>query len=162
MNQKYSNKTKNLMRNILTVESQNEIQNLLNQITLSSEDGVKASLNHCYSQIDITKWNIIGETTNAAESAHADINSQKFDNRKFITCTIQDRYGVTKTGRNNGPIAKAAQSIKRHDKKRTSKKQLTNKNKCSKSISNESNEEDSLTQLESQISLEERQLELEE
>ncbi|KAF0333005.1 cobalamin biosynthesis protein cobt [Gigaspora margarita] len=160
-NQKYSNKTKNLMQNILTAESQYEIQNLLNQITLSSEDGVKdwvefynrpwilASLNHCYSQIDITTLNIIGETTNAAESAHADINregkglnlmnaikrAQKFDNRKFITCAIQDRYGVTKTGRNNGPIAKAAQSIKRHD---------------------------SLTQLERQISLEERQLELEE
>ncbi|CAG8836461.1 38935_t:CDS:1, partial [Gigaspora margarita] len=39
---------------------------------------------------------------------------QKFDNRKFITCAIQDIYGVTKTRRNNGSIAKAAQSIKQH------------------------------------------------
>ncbi|CAG8471127.1 39254_t:CDS:2 [Gigaspora margarita] len=85
----------------------------------------------------------LGETTNAAEFAHADINceekglnlmnavkkliyniilfiirAQKFDNRKFMTCAIQDR--------------------------------------C-KSISNESNEEGSLTQIERQISLEEEQ-----
>ncbi|KAF0428769.1 hypothetical protein F8M41_005810 [Gigaspora margarita] len=71
---------------------------------------ILASLNHCYSQIDITTWNIVGETTIAAEFAHADINceekglnlmnavkrliyniisfiisAQKFDNRKFIT-----------------------------------------------------------------------------
>ncbi|CAG8687717.1 9522_t:CDS:2, partial [Scutellospora calospora] len=127
------------------------------------------SLNWYYSQIDMRIWNIAGETTNVSESAHADINregkglnllnaikkAQKFDNMKFTTCAIQDKYGVPKTGKNNGPIAKATQSIK------TPNKQLTNKKKRNKSISNESNE-DLLTQLERQISLDECQLELEE
>ncbi|CAG8851044.1 24748_t:CDS:1, partial [Gigaspora margarita] len=40
---------------------------------------ILASLNHCYSQIDITIWNIVGETTNAAEFAYADINFEKKD-----------------------------------------------------------------------------------
>ncbi|CAG8791878.1 3822_t:CDS:2, partial [Gigaspora rosea] len=72
----------------------------------------------------------------------------------------QDKYGVVKTSRNNGPVAKATQSIKRHDKKRAPKKQLTNKKKRNKSSVNE--EGDSLTLLERQIALEERRLELEE
>ncbi|CAG8820067.1 9804_t:CDS:2, partial [Gigaspora margarita] len=62
--------------------------------------------------------------------------AQRFDNRKFITCAIQDKYRVTKTEKNKGPISRATISIKQH--------------------------EDTLTQLERQISLEEHQLELEE
>ncbi|CAG8811180.1 17340_t:CDS:2, partial [Racocetra persica] len=57
----------------------------------------------------------------------------------------QDKYEVAKTGKNNGPVAKATQSIKLYDKKRAPKKQLTNKKKHNKSIVNE--EEDLLTLL---------------
>ncbi|CAG8775076.1 7459_t:CDS:2, partial [Racocetra persica] len=95
---------------------QDEVQSLFNQIKISNENDIE------------------GETTNVAESAHADINREgkglnlinaiekalRFDNRKFITCTVQDKYGVAKT------------------------------------------EEDSLTLLERQIALEEWRLELEE
>ncbi|CAG8811299.1 28092_t:CDS:2 [Gigaspora margarita] len=62
---------------------------------------ILASLNHCYSQIDITTWNVVGETTNAAEFAYADIN-----------CEEKGLNLMNATGRDNGPIAKAAQSIK--------------------------------------------------
>ncbi|KAF0489081.1 cobalamin biosynthesis protein cobt [Gigaspora margarita] len=95
----------------------------LNWIEFYNQPWVLASLNRHYSQIDITIWCIAGETTNVAKSAHADINHEgkglnlinaiekalRFDNRKFMICTVQDKYGVAKTGRNNGPVAKATQ-----------------------------------------------------
>ncbi|CAG8809096.1 22548_t:CDS:2, partial [Dentiscutata erythropus] len=157
LNRKFSNQVTKLMQNILTAESYEEVQLIINEITLFNEKEIN-----------------VGETTNIAESAHADINRdgkelslmnaiEKLDIRKFTTCKIQDKYGIAKTGRNNGPISHALQSIKHYDKKRN-QQSSTNKNKRIKSNSTKGNstKDNSLSQLEQQILLEERQLEIEE
>ncbi|CAG8854527.1 12090_t:CDS:2, partial [Gigaspora margarita] len=51
--------------------------------------------------------NIVSGTTNATEFAHAGINCEE---KGLNLMNAID--GVTKTGRDNSPIAKAAQSIK--------------------------------------------------
>ncbi|CAG8612356.1 24201_t:CDS:10 [Racocetra persica] len=105
------------------------------------------SLNQHCSKIDTEIWCIVGETTNIAELAHADINrdgkelTRRLDIQKFTTCKIQDKYGIAKTGKNNGQISHASQSIKCYGN---------------------STKDNSLSQLEQQILLEEWQLEIEE
>ncbi|CAG8731831.1 44520_t:CDS:2 [Gigaspora margarita] len=152
------------MQNILIAESSEEVQLILNEISLIDKAGI---------EVNPEIWCIVGKTTDNAESAHADINregkelslmnaiekARKHDMRKYKTCEIQDKYGVAKTGQNNGPIFCALQSVKRHDKKRTLKQKSTsNKTKRIKSNSTEKH----LLELVQQISLEERKLEIEE
>ncbi|CAG8717429.1 8389_t:CDS:2, partial [Scutellospora calospora] len=82
----FSKQAITLMRSILTAESSEEVQLILDEILLIDEPGIEdwinfynqpwilASLNQHCSQIDTLTWCLVGETTNVAESAHADIN----------------------------------------------------------------------------------------
>ncbi|CAG8780329.1 6720_t:CDS:2, partial [Dentiscutata erythropus] len=124
----------------------------------------KHIMNNKHTNVDFD-LNIFQTIKNAEElqSIQANtISARRLDMRKYKTCETQDKYGITRTGTNNGPIFRAIQSIKRYDKKCTLKKKSTpNKSKQIKSKST-STESTSLDELERQISLEECRLEIKE
>ncbi|CAG8559090.1 10819_t:CDS:10 [Cetraspora pellucida] len=99
--------TTQLMQNILTAESFEKIQLILNEISLIDEAGIEGLSQHC-SKVNPEIWYIVDETTNNAELAHADINHEGKELNK---------YGVAKTEQNNGPISHALQSVKRYEER---------------------------------------------
>ncbi|KAF0454575.1 hypothetical protein F8M41_001565 [Gigaspora margarita] len=80
-------------------ESSEEVQLILNEISLIDEAGI---------EVNPEIWCIVGETTNNAELAQVDINregkelslmnaidkARKHDTRKYKTCEIQDNMGL--------------------------------------------------------------------
>ncbi|CAG8853676.1 30975_t:CDS:2, partial [Gigaspora margarita] len=89
-------------------------------VNFYSKPWIKASLNPAFSCIDINTWYMTPDNTNVAESCHANINrngkalslynailkAKQYDEQHFITCNIQNNYGISNSGKNQSIIAR--------------------------------------------------------
>ncbi|CAG8779696.1 30378_t:CDS:2 [Gigaspora margarita] len=76
--------------------------------------------------MDTEIWNKVPENTNVAEASHANINrdgkalslenailkAKHYDEHYFAICNIQDKYGISKSGKNHGVLIHEKQAIK--------------------------------------------------
>ncbi|CAG8824513.1 21769_t:CDS:2, partial [Gigaspora rosea] len=96
-------------------------------VNFYSKPWIKASLNSAFSCIDINTWYMTPNNTNVAKSCHANINrngkalslynailkAKQYEKQHFITCNIQNNYGISNSGKNQSIIAKEKRSIKK-------------------------------------------------
>ncbi|CAG8839584.1 29209_t:CDS:2, partial [Gigaspora margarita] len=104
-------------------------------------------------------WDKAPDNTNVAEACHSNANrdgkflslenailiAKRYDTRNFITCNTQKKYGIRKTGKNLGVIAREKQAIRRSAKKRAnsiSKAESSTKSKRTKRIKKIENSQD--------------------
>ncbi|CAG8803663.1 14465_t:CDS:2, partial [Gigaspora rosea] len=130
---------------------------------------VKASLNLLFSHMDTEVWNKTPNNTNVAEASHANINrnAKHYDERHFAICNIQDKYGISKSGKNHSVLMREKQAIKgsvRNSQK--TKRRINKPTKVSKKvkvdIDSSQDMKSDLEMQEKQLAIKERELELEE
>ncbi|KAF0381414.1 hypothetical protein F8M41_012107 [Gigaspora margarita] len=124
-NSHYSSKNKELMYELLEANTFKCVDEIFDKLKASNElnindwisfyntSWVKASLNLLFSHMDTEIWNKVPENTNVAEASHANINrdgkalslenailkAKHYDEHYFAICNIQDKYGISKSGK---------------------------------------------------------------
>ncbi|RIA96703.1 hypothetical protein C1645_815012 [Glomus cerebriforme] len=95
-------------------------------------------LNPIYSFIPSEIWQNAPDNTNVAESYHANCNrdgktlplqaailkAKNYDERQFISCDIHNHYGIAKSGKDHGVVARGKQSVSCYQIKFSKKSQL--------------------------------------
>ncbi|CAG8839967.1 16069_t:CDS:2 [Gigaspora margarita] len=131
--------------------------------------------------MDTEVWNKASDNTNVAEASHANINhegkalslenailkAKYYDKYHFAICNIQDKYRISKSGKNHSILMHEKQAIKRlvHNSQKT-KRRINKPTKVSKKvkvdIDSTQDMKSNLEMQEKQLAIKKQKLELEE
>ncbi|GBC27218.1 hypothetical protein GLOIN_2v1763409 [Rhizophagus irregularis DAOM 181602=DAOM 197198] len=166
-NRQLSREIRNAMYLIPSLNTQEEVLEVLNKIESCEEPGTAAWVNdkrtpwvlsgvsYAFTKMDSNIWHQTPNNTNVGESAHANVNhdgrnlsllagiarGRDFDNRQWESIDIYKKYNVPDSYRNKSELTRLIQAEQRVEKRRKGKQPLLSSNTRKKQKSNFRNKE---------------------